>query len=334
MSKTHYRRFIGFEELKRFISMEQVLRRYGLLERLRRSGQNLSGVCPLHHGHNPTQFRVSLSKNCWICFGDCHSGGSIIDFVSRVEGIGIREAALRLHEWFNLPNGAEAKSGGAKAQPPGSLRQEALCVIKGCNTPLGFTLQDLDETHPYLKSRGLSEETIATFGVGWCAHGSLRGWIAIPIHDCRGRLLAYAGRWPGTPPEGLPKYRLPRGFRKSLELFNQHRAANGPMTDPLVITEGFFGCMHVWQAGYRRVVALMGSVLSQAQERRIIALAGSSRQVQLLFDEDPAGRRGRSEAARRLGKSVSVSVLKLPEGQQPDGLSSRELVRLLASDIL
>lgn len=334
MSKIHYRRFIGFEQLKRFISMEQVLGHYGLLERLRRSGQNLNGVCPLHHGHNPTQFRVSLSKNCWICFGDCHSGGSIIDFVSRIEGVGIREAALRLQEWFNFPHGAEFESGEAQVHTRDCTRQEALPLTKSYNAPLGFVLQGLDGTHPYLKARGLSDETIATFGVGWCAHGSLRGWIAISIHDRHGKLVAYAGRWPGIPPEGLPKYRLPRGFRKSLELFNPHRAAIGPMTDPLVVTEGFFGCMHVWQAGYRRVVALMGSVLSEAQEQRIIALAGSSRRVRLLFDEDPAGRRGRSEAARRLGKSVSVSVLKLPEGQQPDGLNSRELVRLLASDTL
>ena len=78
-----------------------MLERYGLLEKLRRSGEGLSGVCPLHQGHNPTQFRVSLSKNCWICFGDCQAGGSIIDFVSRMEKVGIREAGLLLQDRFN-----------------------------------------------------------------------------------------------------------------------------------------------------------------------------------------------------------------------------------------
>ena len=85
--------FVGFDALKRAVSMAQVLDHYGLTDRLHRSGDSLSGPCPIHAGHNKTQFRVSLSKNCWICFGDCNGGGSIIDFVSRKEGVGIREAA-------------------------------------------------------------------------------------------------------------------------------------------------------------------------------------------------------------------------------------------------
>jgi DNA primase len=86
----------------------------------------------------------------------------------------------------------------------------------------------LDGDHPYLRRRGLSPETIATFGIGYCSWGSLNGWIAIPIHNAKGRLIGYAGRCPGEPGQGHPKYRLPRGFRKSLELFNQHRAAAQP----------------------------------------------------------------------------------------------------------
>ena len=68
-------KFVGFDVLKRSVSMAQILDRYGLLDRLHRSGDSLSGACPIHAGHNPMQFRVSLSKNCWICFGDCHTGG-------------------------------------------------------------------------------------------------------------------------------------------------------------------------------------------------------------------------------------------------------------------
>src|SRR6266446_4361861 len=87
-------KFVGFDTLKRAVSMTEILDRYGLTEHLRRSGDSLSGACPLHNGHNKSQFRVSLSKSCWICFGDCHTGGSIIDFVSHKEGVGIRQAAL------------------------------------------------------------------------------------------------------------------------------------------------------------------------------------------------------------------------------------------------
>ena len=94
MNESKHSRFVGFDRLKQCVSMEQVLQRYGLLEKLRRSGESLSGVCPVHRGHNPAQFRVNLSRNCWICFGDCHSGGSIIDLVARMERIGIRDAGI------------------------------------------------------------------------------------------------------------------------------------------------------------------------------------------------------------------------------------------------
>ena len=197
------------------------------------------------------------------------------------------------------------------------------------NPPLRFSLGSLDRAHPYLEKRGLTAETISTFGVGYCAHGTLRGWIAIPIHDAKGRVVAYAGRWPGTPPEEQPKYRLPRGFRKSLELFNQHRAEQQKPSEPLVVVEGFFGCMRVWQAGHHRVVSLMGSLLSKVQEERVVQLAGKDGQVLLLFDEDAAGRKGRSEAQERLGKHVAVGVIHLEEGQQPDSLEADELLGLI-----
>jgi DNA primase len=316
MNKT----FIGFNQLKQSISMEQVLGRYGLLEKLRRGEDSLSGVCPVHRGHNPTQFRVSMSRNCWICFGDCHAGGSIIDFVSRMEKVGIREAGVLLQEWFSVKpiNGKEV---------PRPVVKKVIPFKKETNSSLRFSLEGLDGSHLYLQKRGLTAETINTFGVGYCAYGILRGWIAIPIHDAKGRVVAYAGRWPGTPPEEQPKYRLPRGFRKSLELFNQHRVVKESL--PLVVVEGFFGCMRVWQAGHRRVVSLMGSQLSPAQEERIVQLTGKDGQVLLLFDEDAAGRKGRSEAQERLGKHVGVSVIRLADGQQPDSLAADELLALI-----
>jgi DNA primase len=321
MNKT----FIGFDRLKQSVSMEQVLGRYGLLKKLRRRGDSLSGVCPVHRGHNPTQFRVNLAKNCWICFGDCHGGGSIVDFVSRMESIRIREAGLLLQDWFNLEPG----NGNEDYRP--AVKDPVVPFKKETNPPLRFALGALDGAHPYLAQRGLTAATISVFGVGCCAHGMLRGWIAIPIHDAKGKVVAYAGRWPGTPPEDQPKYRLPRGFRKSLELFNQHRAAQENASGPLVVVEGFFGCMRVWQAGHRRVVSLMGSMLSAAQEERIAQLAGEDGQVLLLFDEDGAGRKGRREAQERLSQHVAVGMIRLQEGQQPDSLSAEEILELILS---
>ncbi len=322
--------FIGFDALKKSVSMVQILGHYGLLDRLHRSGDNLSGACPIHAGHNQSQFRVSTSKNCWICFGDCHVGGSIVDFVSRKEGVGIRDAGLLIQDWFGIrPPVAEAK--GIPTPSPRDLsRNQNRSCESTVNSPLGFTLPHLDGTHPYLVERGLCQETIQTFGVGCCKTGSLAGWIAIPIHNPSGQLVAYAARWPGTPSDSQPKYKLPKGFRKSLELFNLHRAMTADVSAPLVVVEGFFACIKIWQAGHQRVVAIMGSMLSQRQAELIAKASSPLRNVILMFDEDEAGRKGRADALHRLGQSVKVRTVRFDtEGAQPDGLSKNELMRLL-----
>lgn len=317
-------KFVGFDVLKQAVSMLQILERYGLHDRLHRSGDSLSGVCPLHSGHNKSQFRVSISRNCWICFGDCHVGGSIIDFVSRKEGIAIRDAALLIQDWFNVQPSHNG-NGHTANQPNGHPR----CERFG-NPPLRFELRSLDRSHPYLRERGLTKETLDAFGVGCCTGGMLAGWIAIPIHNAAGQLVAYAARWPGEPPGDKPKYRLPRGFRKSLELFNLHRAKSADSRLPLIVVEGFFGCMKLWQLGHRRVVSTMGSMLSEAQGELILKTVGPNGRVLLMFDEDEAGRKGRHEARTRLERLLKVGVVSfVGEGMQPDRLTAEELQHLL-----
>ena len=99
MSKS---KFVDFKAIKAAVSMEQVLDRYGLLDTFKRSGDSLSGPCPLHGGTNPTQFRVSLSKNVWNCFSECKHGGNVLDFVAEKDNLTVHAAALKLAEWFDL----------------------------------------------------------------------------------------------------------------------------------------------------------------------------------------------------------------------------------------
>ena len=333
MSKS---KFVDFKAVKAAVTMEQVLQHYGLLAQMKRSGDSLSGPCPIHNGTNPTQFRVSVSKNCWNCFSDCKCGGNVLDFVAKKEDITVHAAALKLCEWFNLPTTdqppeeedepprAAAPTQRAPASAPTASKEKSQPEDGTPNVPLKFRLEQLDGKHPYLTERGLTPETIVDFGLGHCAKGMMAGRIAIPIHNAEGKVVAYAGRWTGEPAEGTPKYKLPPGFRKSQELFNLDRAGKEP--GPLVIVEGFFGAMKLWQCGVKRVVALMGSTLSHAQAELIRKHTDSRSQVIVMLDEDEAGRAGREDIVSRLAPWLFVKAHVFEQaGQQPEHLTAEEL---------
>ena len=337
MSKS---KFVDFKSIKAAVTMKQVLDRYGLLESMKRSGDSLSGCCPIHNGTNPTQFRVSVSKNVWNCFSECKHGGNTLDFVAEKEVISVHAAALKLIEWFDLPATdtppeEEAEPPRAAAAPrqtpapaPTASKEKFKPEDSTPNPPLKFRLEHLDGKHPYLTERGLSPETIVDFGVGFCAKGMMAGRIAIPVHNGEGKVVAYAGRFPGEPPDGnTPKYKLPPGFKKSLELFNLDRALKEP--GPLVLVEGFFDCMKLHQHGVRKVVALMGSTMSPAQEELIRRHTDRHSQVVVILDEDNAGREGRENIAARLARFVFVKTHVFEqEGQQPSQMSAEEIQQL------
>ena len=338
--------FVDFKAVKAAVTMLQVLEHYGVAESFKRTGNSLSGPCPLHNGQNRTQFRVSLEKNCWNCFGTCNGGGNVLDFVAHKEGCSLRDAALKLCDWFQLPTQEKSPRPHKDATetpktdaPPKAERPPKAAKPKSPNAdedspnkPLGFELQHLDAEHPYLLERGLSAETIAEFSIGHCSKGSMTGRIVVPIHNGEGQLVAYAGRWPGTPSDDdTPKYKLPPGFRKAQEVFNLHRAAQEPHDTPLYIVEGFFDAIWLWQHGIRRVVALMGSTLSPVQAALIQRIVTPDDRIVVMFDEDDAGRAGREKAVQRLSLHCFVRTHQFAqEGQQPDALTAEQVATLLA----
>jgi DNA primase len=116
-------RWVNYRELKEAVSIEQVLEHYGLLSGLRRRGDNLEGACPIHGGHSPRQFRVSLGKNAYHCFS-CEAGGNVLDFVAAMEDVEIRPAALLLVDWFKLERSAVTKRPAKNSlAPAGSPRR-------------------------------------------------------------------------------------------------------------------------------------------------------------------------------------------------------------------
>jgi DNA primase len=331
------KQFVDFKAVKAAITMEGVLEHYGLLDKFKRSGDSLSGCCPIHKGSNPSQFRVSISKNIWNCFSECKHGGNVLDFIARMENIQIHTAALKSIEWFNLDEEAMSADSSQDPEPPTAPASKKADtptpVTKTENTmpnkPLKFRLDKLDREHPYLKERGLTQETIVDFGAGFCAKGVMADHIAIPIHNPKGEVVAYAGRFPGEPAEDTPKYKLPQGFRKSLELFNLDRAAKEPAEKPLVIVEGFFDCMMLHQHGCRKVVALMGSTMSAAQEELVKQHIRPNSQIVIMLDEDEAGRAGRDDIAVRLCRFAYVRIHAFEkEGMQPENLSAEEIAAM------
>ena len=339
-------KFVDFKAVKAAITMEQLLDHYGLLDRFKRSGDSLNGPCPIHKGSSPTQFRVSLSKNIWNCFSECKHGGNTLDFIEKMENISIHAAALKAIEWFQLDPESmsanvdevgepskEAEHKEAASPPKPAVKRPFVSQEKSTpNVPLKFRLDKLERNHPYLTERGLTQETIVDFGIGYCAKGTMAERIAIPIHNVAGEVVAYAGRLPVEPTDDKPKYKLPQGFKKSLELFNIDRAIKE--SGPLVIVEGFFDCMKLHQHGCRKVVALMGSSMSIAQEELIRRHTDSQSQIIVMLDEDDAGRAGRDDIAVRLSKFAFVKVHGFDnEGDQPESLTPEQMAELKEGDL-
>jgi DNA primase len=248
--------WLDFAEIKRRIPLERVLRSYGV-NWLRRSGVGqYRGRCPIHRGQGQEAFHANLKRGIFHCFA-CGAGGNVLDFVAVMEGSSIREAALRLQ-------GYRGHGSSEVAQAATAVMERKLVTKKRrINPPLGFALDlDLDRRHPYLARRGIEGATADHFGVGYFrGRGLMSGRIAIPIHDDAGRLVAYWGRVV----DGVgPRYRFPAGFQKSQVLFHYDRArvAGG---DQVIVVEGFFDCMRVYQ-GFPCVVALMGARLATAQQ--------------------------------------------------------------------
>jgi 5S rRNA maturation endonuclease (ribonuclease M5) len=313
-----------FKLLKQRIPIDHVLARYGV--KLRPAGPHtLCGGCPLpSHSSRPSRqsFSVNLALQVWSCHSasciaarDGRIGGHVIDLVAIMERCSLREAGLRLRDWFSV---------GASHLAPVRVPTMPSSVVEP-NRPLGFALQRIDTGHPYLAQRGISPATARWFGVGmYGGNGFLSGRCVIPIRDEQGRLVAYVGRAVNGEE---PKYRFPAGFRKSQVLFNFDRAMQTGVRDVIVV-EGFFDALKIHQAGHPTVVALMGASFSQRQSELLLSHFA---RVILMLDGDETGRRAAEVIAQLLKPKAIVRQVELPNCAQPDQLSSAEINALVAT---
>ena len=318
-------RWVGYQELKERVSMQDVLDWYGV-DWLKGSGQNLVGYCPIHHGKNSRQFTVNLEKNVYYCFGDCKGGGNIFNFVAKKERVSIREAALLIQEWF--PGSTEDQAGRV-SEAPARLQKRGEPQGELVNKPLTFELKNLSADHPFFTERGIKPETVAHFGLGYCEKGMMKGRVVIPIHNESGELVAYCGRAVTEAQiEDEGKYKLPPGFHKKLVVYNLSRQKQG--SGSLILVESYLSVFRLWQAGYANAVALMGSFLSNEQERLLVQILGSEGRLVLMFDDDEGGEWCAGDCLRRFSRSLFVKVVDISRyARKPHGVSEEDLRAIL-----
>jgi DNA primase len=350
---------VDFAALKTQADFRKVLAHYGL--RPVGQGDQLKLLCPFHDEGKPS-CSINVAEGIFHCFG-CAASGNVLEFVQRMEtldgaAVSIREAGIRLAAICGLPIGEAQARPGRQVRRRDAVRPEAALASPvaaaarpgkaggGREGPGRTTAQpvankplsgafierfqaNLDSAHPYLETRGLDRRVIQEFGLGVAAAGSMAQRLCIGIHNPAGELVAYAGRWAGAEsslPAGEDKYKLPKGFMKSLELFNLHRVRDATS---LVVVEGYFGAMRLHGLGIA-AVALMGSAIAPEQLQRLRQHCPRLIYVTVLMDGDAAGREAEAKVVSPLARQFWVWAARLPDGQQPDTLPLQELRSLLA----
>ncbi|MGH9828965.1 MAG: CHC2 zinc finger domain-containing protein, partial [Blastocatellia bacterium] len=185
--------WVDFRLIKDAVSMQMVLDQYNI-NWLRRSGDELRGRCPIHKGEGDRTFHVNLVKGAFNCLS-CKAHGNILDLVAALENCTVRDAALKLRHMFgvgkNQPLPVATSAASVAATTPAADEKR---VPEEINPPLPFRLM-VDFDHEYGLSRGLTAETLAHFGAGFCrSKGTFAGRFINPLHNETGELVGYAGR--------------------------------------------------------------------------------------------------------------------------------------------
>ena len=320
----------------------------GQAVKLKKAGASWTGLCPFHAERSPS-FQVVPEKGFYHCFG-CGKHGDAFSWLMEREGLTFPEAleTLARHAGIELPKvrersteevDAEARLRGALeaaqaffeaelARHEGArayLRERGMSPEFSREAGFGVAPDAWDRLIGHLKGHRFSGELLEQAGlVSRTERGTLidflRDRLTLPIHDARGRIVAFAGRAFG---DAKPKYMNTREtalFRKGETLFGFHRA-KGQMREGALIVEGYFDVLQLQQQGIHQAVAPMGTSLT---EEHLKALGRFTRRLVLCFDGDAAGRRAMDRTLRMaLPAGFEVRLLALPQGEDPDTWSLR-----------
>lgn len=291
--------WINFKELREKLDFESVLRDFGV--EVNRTGAQHKGPCPLpgHQGERKAAaFSAELERGLFRCFG-CGRKGNVLEFAALMDGVdpengaALRSVAVHLQEKYLKRKGVPSPpQPRVKPAPP---PKEGTLKVTAVNAPLDFELKGLDPVHPGIKELGFTEETARTFGFGYTDRGSLKGRIAIQLHNQQGRLVGYAGRIleDGRISSENPKYVYPERrerngvvheFRRGEILYNAHRISK-PGDEVLVVSE-VEAAWTLHQCGWKDVVAVMGSGVSTTQLEILDRLVSPAGRIFILGGSD------------------------------------------------
>lgn len=325
--------------------------------RLKRNGGSYFGLCPFHNEKTPS-FSVTPSKQMFYCFG-CHRGGNVINFVMEYENYTFSEAVAQLAERVGLQVPENESTSAERAAD--YLKQRLLEIYKktgqfyyrALHAPIG------KKGYEYLRGRGLSDETIRRFGLGYApvlppdqslyAYLKKEGYtddelkksslfrftekgvkdffwnrVMFPILNERNKAIAFGGRVMG---DGEPKYLNSQEtvvFEKSRTLYGLHEARRA-RENYMLLCEGYMDVISLHQAGFNNSVAALGTAFN---ERHCMILRRYTNEVILTFDSDGAGQDAAKRAIPFLKDAgIMIRVLDMKPYKDPD-----EFIKNLGAD--
>lgn len=328
--------FIDFKAVREAVGFPAVLSHYEL--ETFGLGDQIKIACPFHKDKKPS-CGINNDRGLFNCFG-CDAGGHVIDFVLLMEGLDPddvkdRQQAAHLTAEIGGFDPIDPKRKPVKETPKTkpksrnrtSKKDKPKDAPDGPNPPLDLSKisMELELDHPFFEEHSITDEMIETFGLGYTAVGIMKGRIVIPIHNPDGDVVAFAGRYAEDDvPETVPRYRLPKAFKKGLELYNIHRA-NEFASRHVVIVEGFWSAMRLHLEDIP-CVALFGTVISEEQVG--LLTRSGYRYATVIFDGDDQGRSGSTAVVDTLSQHLYVRRLDLPDDVKPDTMSMDWLARL------
>jgi DNA primase len=317
---------------------------------LRRQGTRWVGLCPFHEERTPS-FSVDAGEKLYHCFG-CGVGGDTIKFIEEKEGLGFAEAVELLAERYGVELEREREDPQAEARRQQRRRLGEL--LDRTAVFYASYLWDSDEAakaREYLAQRGLGEETLKAFAVGYAPsawdkvllrgqragfkveelrgvglvqkgrgggeYDRFRSRIMFPIRDRRGRTLGFGGRAMRSD-QGAKYVNTAETdfFHKSNMLYGIDLAkAAIAKAGRAVVVEGYTDVLALHQAGVEEAVCVMGTAITEEQ---VASLSGMVDEVVLAMDADSAGQEAMLRAQRvAAGRKMRLRVAAMPAGEDP-----------------